>query len=120
MSISRWGVCVAVGMVIGGANAASAASTFDGSWNVSIRSLGKCDAAASLALRVENGKVSYTGGDAVVSGQVDASGHIRVNIHTGGHGASGSGHLSATKGVGTWRGQHAAMLCSGSWEAQRL
>jgi hypothetical protein len=121
MSISRWGVGLAFGMLIGGVSAASAASTFDGSWNVSVRSgLAKCEAGTQLALRVENGKVSYSAGDVVVSGQVDERGHIRVNIRNGGQGASGSGHLTGTKGVGTWRGQRAAVLCSGSWEAQRL
>jgi len=108
-------------MIVDGVSAASAASSFDGSWNVSIRSgMSKCEAGTQLALRVENGKINYTTGDVVVSGQVDERGHIRVNIRSAGHGASGSGHLSGTKGLGTWRGQRAAVLCSGSWEAQRL
>ena len=107
--------------MIGGASAAHATSGFDGSWSVSVRSnFGKCDASAHYALRVENGKISHEGGDVVVSGQVDGRGHIRVSIHQNGHGASGSGQLSGTRGVGTWRGQRSAMLCGGRWEAQRL
>jgi hypothetical protein len=121
MSKSGLALFLTVGTTLWGMSAASASSTYDGSWTVSIRSgLAKCEAGAQLALRVENGKVSYTGGDMVVSGQVDERGHIRVNIRTGGHGASGSGHLSGTKGLGTWRGQRAAIMCSGSWEAQRI
>jgi hypothetical protein len=119
---SGLGYCLAITMVFGGMTAASASSNFDGSWTVSIRSgLAKCETGgAQLALRVENGKISYSGGDMVVSGHVDDRGNIRVSIRTGGHGASGSGHLSGTKGLGTWRGQKAAIMCSGSWEAQRI
>ena len=103
------------------ATTSQAASSFDGSWSVSVSSnLSKCEASAYYAIRVANGKVSYDGGDASVSGQVDERGHIRVSIRTGAHGASGSGHLSGTKGVGTWRGQRSAILCSGRWDAQRM
>jgi hypothetical protein len=107
--------------MVAGANASQAASSFDGAWSVSVSSnLEKCEATAYYAIRVANGKVSYEGGDASVSGQVDERGHIRVSIRTSGHGASGSGHLSGTKGVGTWRGQRSAIICSGRWEAQRM
>src|SRR5258708_7393743 len=109
MSKSTWGVCLAFGLLVGGVSAASAGSNYDGSWNVSIRS-SRCETATSFALRVENGRINQAGGDSVVSGQVDSRGYIRVNIRTGGHGASGSGHLSGTSGTGTWRGQHAAIL----------
>jgi hypothetical protein len=122
MSISRWYLCFAVGAaMIGSVPASHAASSFDGSWSVSVRSnFGKCEASAYYSLRVENGKIRHDGGDAVVSGQVDGRGNIHVSIHQNGHGASGSGHLSGAKGVGTWRGQRSAMLCGGRWEAQRL
>jgi len=103
-----------------GVSASDAGSNFDGPWNVSVRSGSKCEASAHYALRVENGKVRYDGGDATISGRVDGSGFVRVSIHqSSGHGASGSGHLSASRGSGTWRGRRAAILCSGSWEAQR-
>jgi hypothetical protein len=121
MANSLWGICLAFGMIIGGASAASAASTFDGSWSVSVRGSGKCEAGAYYALRVENGRVTQQSGDAVVSGHVDGNGNVRVSIrHQGGHGATGSGHLSGSSGGGTWRGQRAAILCTGRWEAQKL
>src|SRR5438034_8641115 len=112
MSKSSWGVCfvVAGAAMVGSANASYASSSFDGSWSVSVRSnLGKCETSAHYALRVENGRISHEGGDTVVSGQVDGRGNIRVSIRQGGHGASGSGHLSGTKGVGTSRGQRSAL-----------
>jgi hypothetical protein len=122
MSKSAWGVCFAAGaFLVGSSQASLAGSSFDGSWSVSVQSnYARCEAVAHYALRVENGRISYDGGGALVSGQVDERGHIRVSIRHGGHGATGSGHLSGTRGVGTWRGQRSAMLCSGRWEAQRF
>lgn len=119
MTKPTWKACLAFAMIVGGVSAASAGSNYDGSWSVSIRS-SKCEAATSFALRVENGRINQAGGNSVVSGQVDSRGYIRVNIKSAGHGASGSGHLSANSGTGTWRGQRSAVLCSGSWEATRL
>jgi hypothetical protein len=122
MSKSRWGVCLAAGAaMVGSVHASHAASGFDGSWSVSVQSsFGKCEASAHYALRVENGRIRHDGGDAVVSGSVDGRGNIRVSILQNGHGASGSGHLSGSTGVGTWRGHRSAIVCGGRWEAQRL
>jgi hypothetical protein len=122
MTTSNWGVCLVLGLFIGGVTAAHASSTFDGSWGVSVHSkLSKCEGSSYFAFRVENGKVIAASGDASVSGHVSENGQVRVNIrHSDGHGASGSGHLAGAKGIGTWRGQRSAILCSGSWEAQRM
>src|SRR3978361_821377 len=122
MSISRLNICFAVGAaIIGSVSTSHASSGFDGSWSVSVSSnFGKCEASAYYSLRVENGKVRHEGGDAVVTGQVDGRGNIHVSIQQNGRGASGSGHLSGTKGTGTWRGQRSAVVCGGRWEAQRL
>ena len=125
MSKSSWGVCLAAAVAaVAGSNVCHAASSFDGSWSVSVVSqYGHCESnanGANYAIRVENGRVNYDSGGAVISGQVDERGNIRVSIRHGGHGASGSGHLSGTRGGGTWRGQRSAIMCSGRWEAQRL
>jgi len=123
MTISRWGVYLAIGLCVGGASVAHASSNYDGSWSVSVHSkLAKCEnATAYYSFRVENGKVVAASGDATVSGRVTESGQVTVSIrHSDGHGASGSGHLNGAKGTGTWRGQRSAILCSGNWEAQRM
>ena len=119
---SRWGMGLVFGMTIGAACPALAASTFDGSWGVSVHSkLSKCEGSAYYSFRVENGKVIAASGEATVSGRVSDSGHVYVSIRSSsGHGASGSGHLAGTRGTGTWRGQRSAILCSGNWEAHRL
>ena len=120
MSKFHWGVGLVAVAMAAGVSASDAGSNFDGSWSVSVRSGSKCEASAHYALRVENGKVSYAGSDAIISGRVDGNGFVRVSIHqSSGHGASGSGHLSGSRGTGIWRGSRAAVLCSGSWEAQR-
>ena len=122
MSRSSWGGCLAIAAaVVAGVNAAHAASSFDGVWNVSVLGqYGRCESGGHYAIRVENGRISYDGGDVIMSGHVDERGYIRVSIRHGGHGASGSGQLSGTRGGGTWRGQRSAMLCSGRWEAERF
>ena len=115
------GLALALAMAASAA-AAQAGTSFDGSWSVSIRSsVSRCESAGQYAIRVENGRVSFDGGGAIVSGQVNAHGYIRVSIRQhGGHGATGSGQLSGTRGGGIWRGQLSAILCSGRWEAQRM
>jgi hypothetical protein len=105
-------------LLLGAALAATpvAAASFDGSWNVNITTRsGSCDSGASLPVRISNGQVS--GGAAVsVSGRVADSGGIVVSVSTGRGSATGSGHLAATAGSGTWHGGP----CSGTWTAQRL
>src|SRR4051812_19944154 len=123
MSESSWGVCFLLGLAMTTSPAeAQAGTSFDGSWSVSIRSsVSRCESAGPYAIRVENGRVSFDGSGATVSGQVNTHGYIHVSIRQhGGHGATGSGQLSGTRGGGTWRGQLSAIVCSGHWEAQRM
>jgi hypothetical protein len=94
----------------------AAAASFDGSWNVSITTrTGSCESGASLPVRISNGRVE-SGGAVSVSGRVADSGGIVVMVNSGYRSATGSGHLAATAGSGTWHGGP----CSGTWTAQRL
>ena len=90
MSKLFWGVCfAAAAAMFAASNGSHAASGFDGSWSVSVLTqTGRCESSGYYAVRVENGRIRYDGGDASLSGQVDERGNIRVNIRQGGHGAS--------------------------------
>lgn len=97
------------------ATPAAAAASFDGSWNVRIASASsECGNGATVSIGISNGKVS---GDGMVSasGRVADAGSISVTLASGIKRATGSGHLSATSGSGTWHGA----LCSGTWTATR-
>jgi len=97
------------------------AAVYDGSWSVLIiTEKGDCDRAYRYALKVANGHVSYDGGASVnMAGTVAPSGAVQVNIKLGNKGASGSGHLTASSGAGTWRGVGPSASCAGRWEAER-
>jgi hypothetical protein len=97
------------------ATPAAAAASFDGAWNVRIASANsECGNGATVSIGISNGKVS---GDGMVSasGRVAEAGSISVTLASGIKRATGSGHLSATSGSGTWHGA----LCSGTWTATR-
>lgn len=101
--------------------AARAGSSFDGSWKVTIiTQSGNCDPAYSYPVKVEGGRVSYSGdGSFDISGHVGDAGAVNVTIARGDQKASGSGKLSANSGSGQWSGKSSSMTCSGRWEATR-
>jgi hypothetical protein len=73
------------------AGSAKAGSSFDGAWKVTIiTQSGNCDPAYSYPVKVEGGRVSYSG-----DGSFDIS------------------------GSGQWSGKSSSMSCSGRWEATR-
>ena len=95
----------------------AAAATFDGEWNVQIASTSSvCGGGASVSIGINNGQVASTNAMMTASGRVAEAGNIVVTLVSGIKRATGSGHLSATSGSGTWRGA----LCSGTWTAQRI
>jgi hypothetical protein len=100
---------------------ASAGSSFDGSWKVTIiTQSGNCDPAYSYPVKVEGGRVSYSGdGGFDISGHVGDAGAVSVTIARGDQKASGSGRLSANSGAGQWSGKSSSTSCSGRWEAAR-
>ncbi|MCR6733594.1 MAG: hypothetical protein NVV83_05670 [Afipia sp.] len=98
-----------------------AAASFDGAWRVTIiTQSGNCDPAYSYPVKVEGGRVSYSGdGDFDISGHVGDAGAVSVAIARGDQKASASGRLSANSGSGQWSGKSSSTACSGRWEATR-
>lgn len=98
-----------------------AAGSFDGAWKVTIiTQSGNCDPAYSYSVKVEGGRVSYSGdGSFDISGQVGEAGAVSVAIALGDQKATASGRLSAQSGSGQWSGKSSSMVCSGRWEASR-
>jgi hypothetical protein len=101
--------------------ASKAGGSFDGAWHVTIiTQSGNCDPAYSYPVKVEGGRVSYSGnGDFDISGHVGEAGAVSVAIARGDQKASASGKLSASSGSGQWSGKSSSMSCSGRWEATR-
>jgi hypothetical protein len=97
------------------------AASFDGPWSVLVTTTrGPCDQSYRYGVMIRGGSVSYLGGAAVsVSGRVNSSGQVSVNVSGGGQSAHGSGRLSNGRGGGTWRGQGAQGSCSGIWSASQ-
>src|SRR3954462_5377662 len=122
MSNWSWALCSVLSVaLVGGVSSSFAGSSYDGSWSVSVRShFSSCESPGLYAIRVENGWISYDGGGVSVSGHVGEGGNVRVSIRHGDHMASGSGRIVGSRGGGTWRGNRAAIMCGGRWEAQRL
>jgi hypothetical protein len=110
-------LCLAPGAV----QDAQARGAFDGSWSVSISGRsGTCDGLSySYAVNIVNNVVHYSGGDAQISGSVNAGGSLSVRVSGAGTSAGGSGKLSARSGSGRFRGNSATGTCGGVWSATR-
>jgi hypothetical protein len=102
-------------------HASAAAPSYDGNWSVLvITDSGTCDRGYRYAVRVQNGRVTYTGEAGInISGRVDRRGQVDVEIRRGQQSASGTGRLSEDKGSGQWHGASATDECSGRWQAER-
>ena len=100
---------------------AKASAAFDGSWKVTIiTQSGNCDPAYSYPVKVESGRVTYSGdGSFEISGNVGDAGAVSVAIARGDQKASASGKLTATSGSGQWTGKSSSTACAGRWEATR-
>lgn len=95
----------------------AAAAPFDGSWTVNIASNTSACKSGSLPIEVKDGKIQSTNPVVNISGQVGASGGLRVSVGDGIRKANGSGKLNNTSGSGTWSG--GGGICSGTWVAER-
>jgi hypothetical protein len=113
-------VALLLGFALAGHTPARAA-THDGNWSVLIiTEKGTCDKAYRYSVGVANGQVRYQGDAAVnFNGTVEPGGAVKVNIRLGEQGASGTGHLTASNGTGTWHGVGGTGECAGTWEAER-
>lgn len=101
------------------AQTAAAQSRFDGRWSVLIvTEKGNCDRAYRYPLLIQDGNVLYGGKKNFnVSGQVQSSGAVVVNVTQGNQGALGTGRLNGKYGTGQWEAP--AGGCSGRWQAEK-
>jgi hypothetical protein len=100
------------------AGIASAGSTYDGRWSLTIvTERGDCDR-YNFPVDIANGNVTFPG-LVKASGKVSANGGVRVFVSAMGKSASGSGKLSLGSGGGRWTGSSGSDKCSGSWTAAR-
>lgn len=100
---------------------AFARTPYDGSWSVQISTRGgNCPPRVRYGVQISNGEViNPAPSQAQVSGRVNRSGGVQVNVSAGGQYAVGSGRLGRVSGGGVWRGQGSAGSCIGTWVAQR-
>jgi hypothetical protein len=100
---------------------AAHAASHDGNWTVLIvTDKGDCDRAYRYNFRIADGRLTYQGEATVdLTGTVAPNGAVKVNIKLGDKGANGTGRLSGSAGVGTWRGVGPSESCAGRWEAER-
>jgi hypothetical protein len=98
----------------------SAATKFDGNWSVVVYTRsGPCDAAYRFSGQIVNGAIAYGGGGIDLVGRVSPSGAAHLRVSGGSAYAVASGHLTPTRGAGSWHGQASGGRCSGTWAAQR-
>jgi hypothetical protein len=98
----------------------SARTPYDGAWSVLIvTQRGACDRAYRYGIQIVDGNLVYDGGIVSLTGRVNATGAVRVNVSAGGAQANGSGRLTQRNGRGNWSGRAGGDACSGYWEAER-
>ena len=98
---------------------ASAATIYDGSWALTIRTArGACDPAYNFQVNVRNGIISHPN-LVRLRGRVTGKGAVRVSVAVPGKFAAGSGRMTRNAGRGRWSGHSNNARCSGSWTAQR-
>ena len=97
-----------------------AAGKFDGNWSVVVYTRsGPCDAAYRFSGQIVNSMIAYNGGGTDLAGRVLSNGAASLRVSSGSAYAVASGHLTASRGAGTWYGQASGGRCAGNWVAQR-
>ncbi|MGY3077665.1 hypothetical protein ACVWZZ_004036 [Bradyrhizobium sp. LM6.10] len=92
---------------------------YDGVWNVTFATTrGNCSSGYSVPFTVAGSRVSSAGGGRV-SGRVNRSGAVAVEVSVGASHASGGGRLARWAGTGSWHGIISGDRCSGIWQATR-
>jgi hypothetical protein len=98
---------------------ANAATVYDGSWSLTIRTeRGACDPSYNFQVNIRNGIVSHPN-IIRLRGRVTAKGAARVSVAVPGKFAAGSGRMTRNVGRGRWSGHSDNARCTGSWTAQR-
>jgi hypothetical protein len=93
--------------------------SYDGIWNVVFATTrGTCSSGYSVPFTVSGSRVTSAGGGRV-SGSVNRSGGVAVQVSVGASHATGGGRLAGTSGAGSWRGIIQGDACSGTWQATR-
>jgi hypothetical protein len=94
-------------------------SPYDGGWTVSLSgTTGECQGhSLTYMIQVRNGRVSYGGGDASLSGRISPNGATSIRVSSGDRIGNASGHVSRSSGGGSFEGQVSGKPCSGSWKA---
>jgi hypothetical protein len=114
------GVLMALSVVAGTAVAASAKSSYDGTWSVVISAeSGSCSGAYRYPVAIVNGNVRHAdAGDHPfnIRGRVGADGRVTVEVSRGDLRANGVGRLAGASGGGTWQSPSG---CAGRWQAAR-
>jgi len=97
--------------------AEAAQPSYDGIWSVVIQTqLGICEPSYRAPIRITKGHMMNAGGgNFTISGRVGKNGAVVVQVVQGANSATGSGHLSGTRGGGSWSGGP----CSGVWHAEK-
>jgi hypothetical protein len=96
-----------------------AASKFDGAWTLVVYTrAGPCDQSYRFSGQISNGIIEYSG-VVNLSGRVTPNGAAYARVTGGSNYAVASGHMTARRGTGTWRGQAPNGFCSGYWVATR-
>lgn len=92
---------------------------YNGVWNVTFATTrGNCSSGYSVPFTVIGSRVSSAGGGRV-SGKVNGSGSVAVQVSVGASHASGGGRLTGSAGTGSWSGIIQGDRCSGTWQATR-
>lgn len=96
---------------------AEAVPNYDGLWSVVIvTKQGLCDPSYRAALRIKNGQLANAGSASFqISGKVGKNGAVTVTVSSGPNSATGTGHLQAKSGGGSWSGGP----CAGIWQAEK-
>jgi hypothetical protein len=95
------------------------AGGYDGIWNVTFATTrGNCSSGYSVPFTVTGSRVSSAGGGRV-SGKVNRSGAVAVQVSVGASHATGGGRLAGVNGAGSWKGVISGDSCSGTWQATR-
>jgi hypothetical protein len=120
-SILAAAALVATAALTGAADAqmTRAGRSYDGVWNVTFATArGACSSGYSVPFTVTGSRVSSAGGGRV-SGSVNRTGAVAVQVSVGASHAAGGGRLAGASGAGSWRGIIQGDNCSGTWQATR-
>ncbi len=97
--------------------AEAAPPNYDGLWSVVIvTQQGICEPTYRAPIRISKGHMINAGSaHFTINGRVGKNGAVVVQVTQGNNNATGTGHLNATRGGGSWSGGP----CSGTWQAEK-